>query len=225
MTEPLSLITALLLGLFGASHCIVMCGGIAAAAGQVDAQHRIRGTLLFNLGRIFSYTLAGLIVGYAGLWLAGLHESLLITLRTIAGVMLILMGLYVSRWALWLTRIEQLGQHVWKFIQPAARQRMGRSDPMSQWVLGMLWGWLPCGLIYSTLSWVAANGQPVNGALTMFVFGLGTFPAMLSAGIASASLMNILRNQWVRRIAGLLLIGYGCWTLVSAWHPVLTSAT
>ena len=63
MTEPLSLLTALLLGLFGASHCLVMCGGVAAAAGQLDTQHRVRASLLFNFGRITSYTLAGLIVG------------------------------------------------------------------------------------------------------------------------------------------------------------------
>ena len=224
MTEPLSLLTALLLGLFGASHCLVMCGGVAAAAGQLDTQHRVRASLLFNFGRITSYTLAGLIVGSLGLWLSSLHEALMITLRSIAGLMLILMGLYVARWALWLTRIEQIGQLFWRRVQPHAQKRLGRSDPASQWLLGMLWGWLPCGLIYSTLSWVAANGQPAMGALTMFVFGLGTFPAILSAGLASASVMNIIRHQWARNIAGLLLIGYGCWTLASVWHPAMFAA-
>ena len=176
MTEPLSLLTALLLGLFGASHCLVMCGGVAAAAGQLDTQHRVRASLLFNFGRITSYTLAGLIVGSLGLWLSSLHEALMFTLRSIAGVMLILMGLYVARWALWLTRIEQLGQLFWRRIQPHAQKRLGRSDPASQWLLGMLWGWLPCGLIYSTLSWVAANGQPAMGALTMLSLVSEPFP-------------------------------------------------
>jgi len=221
MTEPLSFLTALLLGLFGASHCLVMCGGIAAAAGQADPEHRIRGAVLFNFGRIFSYTIAGLIVGSLGLWLAELHTQIGTVLRTIAGIMLILMGLYVARFAMWLTRIEQIGKGVWALVQPHAQKRLGRSDPLSQLLLGIMWGWLPCGLIYSTLSWVAANGEPIGGALAMLGFGLGTLPAIFSASLASAFLMKLINRNYVRVIAGTLLIGYGVVTLISVWQPQL----
>ena len=77
----------------------------------------------------------------------------------------------------------------------------------------MLWGWLPCGLIYSTLSWVAANGDPLNGALAMLVFGLGTWPAVFSASLLSASLMKLIQHHLMRQLSGLLLISYGVWTL------------
>jgi len=221
MTEPLSFVTAIFLGLFGASHCLVMCGGIAAAAGQADPHHRLRGALLFNIGRVSSYTLAGLIVGALGLWLADLHTQIGLVLRSIAGLMLMLMGLYVARWAMWLTRIEHLGRGIWSIAQPVAQKRMGRSDPLSQWLLGALWGWLPCGLIYSTLSWVAASADPLNGALAMLGFGLGTLPAIFSASMASVFLMGIINRKSIRVIAGTLLFGYGVFTLISVWQPYL----
>lgn len=224
MTEPLSLLTALLLGLFGASHCLVMCGGIAAAAGNVGGEHKLRAAILFNIGRLSSYTFAGFVVGYAGLWLAEQHQLLMLLLRSIAGIMLILMGLYISKWATWLTHVEKLGQFIWRFIQPSAQKRLGKSDMSSQLILGMLWGWLPCGLIYSTLSWVAANGSPIDGALAMLAFGTGTLPAIFSATLASASIMSVINHKAVRTIAAVLLIGYGVWTLISAWYIVLMQA-
>lgn len=223
MNEPLSLITALLLGLFGASHCLVMCGGIAAATGAAanETHSKVATLLAFNIGRISSYTFAGLIVGFLGLWLQQLHDGLMLSLRSLAGVMLILMGLYVARWTSWLTRIEQLGQGLWKRLQPSAGKLMAQSSLRSRVALGMLWGWLPCGLIYSTLSWVAANGDPLLGALTMATFGLGTLPALFAGGLAAATLSRWLNHQLTRQLAGLSLIIFGLWTLVSIWLPVL----
>lgn len=223
MNEPLSLITALLLGLFGASHCLVMCGGIAAATGAAasETHSKVATLLAFNIGRISSYSFAGLIVGFLGLWLQQLHDGLMLSLRSLAGIMLILMGLYVARWASWLTRIEQLGQGLWKRLQPSAGKLMAQSSLHSRVALGMLWGWLPCGLIYSTLSWVAANGDPLLGALTMGTFGLGTLPALFAGGLAAATLSRWLNHQLTRQLAGLSLIIFGLWTLVSIWLPVL----
>lgn len=222
MNEPLSLLTALLIGLFGASHCLVMCGGIAAATGNSSLpERRLASLLAFNGGRISSYAVAGLLVGAAGLWLQQLHDSLMLLLRSLAGVMLILMGLYVARWASWLTRIEQLGNYLWRFLQPQTGRLLQQSSLTARFGLGMLWGWLPCGLIYSTLSWVAANGDPLLGALTMATFGLGTLPALLAGGLAAATLSRWLNHQLTRQLAGLLLIGYGLWTVASVWLPVL----
>lgn len=219
MIEPLSLLTALLLGLFGSTHCLVMCGGIAAAIGSQAGERRIRTALAFNSGRILSYTLAGALVGTLGLWLQGLHQDLMLVLRTVAAVMLVLMGLYVARWSLLLTRFEQAGSLIWKRLQPLT-QRFMRSTALSdQLLLGMLWGWLPCGLIYSTLSWVAANGEPLMGAASMFAFGLGTLPALFASTMAGSMLGTLLGNQGVRSVAGLILIAYGIWTAWAVWSP------
>ena len=220
MIEPLSLLTALLLGLFGASHCLVMCGGIAAGIGQTAkaSQHSAwQSAMAFNLGRISSYTLAGLLVGALGLWLQSQHHILMLSLRTLSRLLLILMGLYITRWLMWLTRLEALGQHVWRHIQPKAGRLLTEHHFIKRMQLGMLWGFLPCGLIYSTLGWVAANGDPMLGAVCMLCFGLGTFPAMFSATLAGGLLRTFLQNRLTKLISGLLLIGFGGWTLYSVW--------
>lgn len=220
MIEPLSLLTALLLGLFGSTHCLVMCGGIAAAIGSQAGERRLQTALAFNSGRILSYTLAGALVGALGLWLQGLHDDLMLWLRTLAAIMLILMGLYVARWSMLLTRFEQIGSHVWKRLQPLTGRFMRSTAIKDQLLLGMLWGWLPCGLIYSTLSWVAANGQPALGAAAMFAFGLGTLPALFASTMAGSLLSTLLNHRHIRVLAGLLLIGYGLWTGWVVWvHP------
>lgn len=217
MTEPLSLITALFLGVFGSSHCLVMCGGISAALSTRSQHNPMSSALLFNLGRITSYSIAGLLVSVLGLWLQSANDALIPIMRTVAAVLLILMGLYVARWASWLTRLEQLGQHIWKYLQPTTGKLMHSHRPGQRFQLGLLWGWLPCGLVYSTLSWVAANGQPVNGALAMLAFGAGTLPALFATSLAAGSLTRFINHRWSRHIAGVLLIGYGVWTALAIW--------
>ncbi len=217
MTEPLSLLTALLLGLFGSSHCLVMCGGIAAAIGTRAGDKRLQTMLMFNSGRLFSYTLLGLLVGSAGLWLSGLHDSLMLILRTLAALMLILMGLYIARWWMVLTRFEQLGKPLWNALQPLTRRFMSSASPLDQLWLGMLWGLLPCGLIYSTLAWVAANAEPLTGSAAMFAFGVGTLPALFAGTLAGNIIAPWLSHPQVRQLAAVLLIIFGAWTGAAVW--------
>ena len=218
MIEPLSLVTAVLLGLMGASHCLVMCGGIAAAAsssgsGKTDLSF----LFLFNLGRILSYTCAGLMVSLLGLWLADSHQLAQQGLRSISGVLLILMGFYVARWWMVLTRLESAGQFLWRYLQPLTRKLIPIRTRPQALALGLLWGWLPCGLIYSTLAWVAANAQPGMGALTMLCFGLGTLPGILAAGIFARQINGYIQHKRFRQLAGLLLMLYGSWTIYAIW--------
>src|SRR5690554_7159055 len=110
MHEPLTLISALLLGFFSSSHCLVMCGGIAAAIGSRAEKNRIRTIMMFNGGRLISYSLLGLLVSFLGLWLQEQNHTLMLYMRTFAGVMLILMGFYVARWWMVLTQFERFGQ-------------------------------------------------------------------------------------------------------------------
>jgi sulfite exporter TauE/SafE len=152
-----------------------------------------------------------------GLWLADSHQIAQQILRSIAGALLILMGFYVARWWMLLTRLETAGQLVWRYIQPLTRTLIPIKTKPQALALGLLWGWLPCGLIYSTLAWVAANGEPALGALTMFCFGLGTLPGVLAAGIFAQQLNRLISHQYFRQFAGVLLIFYGTWTLFAIW--------
>lgn len=209
------LISALMLGMLGGGHCLGMCGGLMAALTfAIPAEHhqqRFFYLLAYNLGRILSYTLAGLLIGLAG-W--ALSTGPLATLmRVLAGLLLIAMGLYLAGWWSGLTRIEALGRHLWRFIQPLTKRFMPVTSAPKAVVLGALWGWLPCGLVYSTLLWAASQGNALHSAALMLAFGLGTLPVLIATGLAAERITALLRRQGIRLTGGILVILFGLWTL------------
>ncbi|WPC06958.1 sulfite exporter TauE/SafE family protein [Pseudomonas benzenivorans] len=209
------LLSALILGLLGGGHCLGMCGGLMGALTlAIPAEYRARRLRLllgYNLGRILSYALAGLLLGLAGWALASSPAAL--GLRVLAALLLIAMGLYLAGWWSGLTRIEALGGGLWRHIQPLTRRFMPVTDLPKALVLGALWGWLPCGLVYSTLLWAASQGDALDSAALMLAFGLGTLPVLLASGLAAERLTALLRRRGVRTAGGLLVILFGLWTL------------
>jgi len=222
MTINLSLLSMFLIGLLGAGHCVGMCGGIAAALGfATGEQHRWPILLGYNLGRITSYAVAGAIVSQLG-QLGSTYLSMGPILRILAGLLLVAMGLYLSGWWLGLTRLERLGQKLWHYIQPFGNQLLPATNLYQGLLLGALWGWLPCGLVYSALAFTATQGQPQAGALAMLAFGLGTAPAMLLGGVLGNRLISFLQRAAWRKLTGLLLILFGFWTM---WLPAQPHST
>jgi sulfite exporter TauE/SafE len=220
MTFDYSLLgTLFIVGLIGSGHCIGMCGGIVAALGS----NRPSPVLLigYNLGRLLSYSMAGAIAAGLVVGLAGeRYQALIPLLRTLAGTMIVLMGLYIAGWWRLLTRLEQLGQIVWRQIQPLILW-LGKPDsPVKSVAAGMLWGWLPCGLVYSALSQALLSNSPTMGALAMLAFGLGTLPAMLAAGWFSSQLSRWLQSPATRKLMGLCLIVMG---LLMVWQMQLST--
>ncbi len=209
------LVSALILGLLGGGHCLGMCGGLMGALTMaIPAEQRgrrLRLLLGYNLGRILSYATAGLLIGLAGWAVASSPAAM--ALRVVAALLLICMGLYLAGWWSGLTRIEALGRGLWRFIQPLTKRFMPVSSVPRALVLGALWGWLPCGLVYSTLLWAASQGNAWDSALLMFAFGLGTWPVLLATGLAAERLTALLRKRGVRIAGGLLVILFGLWTL------------
>lgn len=209
------LVSALILGLLGGGHCLGMCGGLMGALTLAippeQRGRRLQLLLAYNLGRILSYSLAGLLLGLAGWAIAGSKAE--VAMRTMAALLLIAMGLYLAGWWSGLTRIEALGRGLWRHIQPLTRRFMPVSNLPRALVLGGLWGWLPCGLVYSTLLWASSQGNAVNSALLMLAFGLGTWPVLLATGLAAERITTLLRKRGVRMAGGLLVILFGIWTL------------
>nr|WP_215730834.1 sulfite exporter TauE/SafE family protein [Pseudomonas lalucatii] len=209
------LLSALILGLLGGGHCLGMCGGLMGALTlAIPAERRARRLRLllgYNLGRILSYATAGLLLGLAGWALASSPAAL--ALRVLAALLLIAMGLYLAGWWSGLTRIEALGGGLWRRIQPLTRRFMPVDSPAKALLLGALWGWLPCGLVYSTLLWAASQGDALDSAVLMLGFGLGTLPVLLATGMAAERLTALLRRRGVRTAGGLLVILFGLWTL------------
>lgn len=209
------LVSAMILGLLGGGHCLGMCGGLMSALTMaIPAEKRAQRfqlLLAYNLGRILSYSVAGLLLGLAGWALAA--GPLVTGLRVAAALLLIAMGFYLAGWWSGLTRIEALGRGLWRHIQPLTRRFMPVTSVPRALALGSLWGWLPCGLVYSTLLWAASQGNALESAALMFAFGLGTMPVLLATGMAAERLTALLRKQGVRMAGGILVILFGLWTL------------
>lgn len=219
ISDPLSYTTAFVIGLLGSAHCIGMCGGIMNALSFAipEQQRSIRQVtpvlLLYNIGRISSYTLAGAIVGLVGGYLQQTGSQVGPAIRIFAGLMLIAMGLYLAGWWRGLIHLEKLGGYLWKYLQPFSNRLMPVTKPSQAIALGLLWGWLPCGLVYSALTWSATSTHWQQSALTMFCFGLGTLPAMLLTGAFAHQVKVRIQKSSVRNVSALLIIGFGIWTM------------
>lgn len=213
MADSLVFSTAMLLGLLGATHCVGMCGGIAAGISMSQASTKRGLTLIiaYNIGRIASYAVAGALIGLIGYWINNSGAAL--ALRTMAGLLLIAMGLYVAQWWQILTRLEQAGGTLWRYIRPPAAKLLPADTLPRALALGVLWGWLPCGLVYTTLLWSSAAGHWYDSALLMIGFGIGTLPAMITTGLLAQQVRALMQRQGVRQGAGVLIILFGIYTL------------
>ena len=220
-----------------------MCGGIAGAqsvAGTRSSTDARTGVdlipvLLFNTSRLLSYALLGLIVGTIGSVIA-MNMPILILLRAMAGLLLVAMGLYVGQWWYGLVQLERIGSRLFRPLQRALRVAATPCNgvPASEqrgrpiWKIaaaGILWGLLPCGLVYSALAWSLSQANGPQAALLMFCFGLGTLPSMVSAGLLAFQVRRLLGRRDVRKVAGALLIVYGLWTLpFTAFIHVISTA-
>lgn len=206
---------AFFIGLLGAGHCLGMCGGVASAmtfsinAKAAKSQQWLT-LLLYNLGRVLSYILAGVLIAGGATALSQLFDvkQALILLRLLAAIMMLLLALYISRLWLGLQTLEKAGHHLWRKIQPLAQFFMPLKHPVYAFPLGMVWGWLPCGLVYSSLSWAAVSGSAFNGGLIMAGFALGTLPAMATVGLLSHSISGVIQSKWFRYSGSALLALY-----------------
>ncbi len=207
-------IGAFVIGVVGAGHCMGMCGGIASmlTMGQANPSKLI--PLFYNLGRLSSYALVGGLVGGAVSSISEVSQlnNTLVWLRITAAIFMILLACYIGRWWHGLLYIEKLGQVVWRGISPAGRSLLPLKRPVYAIPFGFIWGWLPCGLVYSTLTWSAVAGNALNGAAVMLAFGLGTLPAMLLVGHSAGSLSKLQNNAMFRQVAALALLLYGLYT-------------
>ncbi|ARU56319.1 TRAP transporter, DctM-like membrane protein [Oleiphilus messinensis] len=210
---------ALLIGLMGASHCIAMCGGISSAlslsikSGEGYTARQIQTLLLYNTGRLLSYGAMGLLVGIVTYSSVTIWAESLQWLRILAGTMLICMGLYVARIWLGLLKLEKAGSLIWQHLEPFGKRVFPPKTALQTLLLGSIWGWLPCGLVYSTLIYASAQASPWQASGVMLCFGLGTLPAVIGTGLFAQQLNKLKAHPHFSQLMGLILIGLGLWTL------------
>ena len=211
MSGSLTIVAALLLGLFASGHCMLMCGGISMALGVATAKDehgRPRRSLLlaYQLGRISSYALAGLLIGtLGGALIAVLDiEHVRLALRTASAAALLLAALVML--GVFRDPGSSLGKRLWPKLAPLGRRLLPVTNLRRACAFGAIWGWMPCGLVYTILLVAALNAQPLKSAGVMAAFGLGTLPAMLATSWGAPSLLRLASKPALRRSAGYLLL-------------------
>ncbi len=232
--DSIALLPLFVIGLLGGVHCVGMCGGIVGAfavsapgrhafpvavastgglfAAATDSGARV---LAFNAGRIASYAAAGAFAGLAGSVPALIHlASVQTAAYWLASLMLVALGLSLMNVWHGLARVEAVGRLAWRRVQPLMRRLLPVRSPWQAFALGALWGWVPCGMVYSVLMTALLTGSAARGALVMLAFGLGTLPLLFSMGLAGTSLRPWLQRSSVRRAAGMIVLAFGLLGLV-----------
>lgn len=227
MITEITLFSAFLAGLLGSAHCIGMCGGIVGALtmslpDDIRQSHRklFPYLLTYNFGRIASYTLAGILMGFLGAQFAGVLplDNPRMVAMWVSSIFMILLGLYIGSWWQVLTYLEKAGQNLWRTIEPLGRRLLPVKSPLQALGLGILWGWLPCGLVYSILAFSLTSGSALQGGLLMLFFGIGTLPMLFAMGATAQWLTRFAQKLIVRRIAGATLILFGLFILFAPHH-------
>ncbi len=218
---------AFFIGLLSALHCFGMCGGIVGALTmslhpdkRQDVSALIKYTTAYNLGRLLSYGVAGIIVGVFGQTIVMLiPEFGGMLLRPFFLIFVILLGFYIGGWLPKLALIENLGQPVWKILQPIGVKYLPVQKIQHAFFFGVIWGWLPCGLVYYALIMAFAQHGIIESGLFMLAFGLGTFVPMLMAGVLVGKLVTLQRSKNLKRFNAVALILIGVFGLILLLFP------
>lgn len=213
-----SYLVALLMGLFSALHCLGMCGSIIGSLTlslrrEIRENKRLLVPFVFsyNLGRIVSYSLAGLLAGLAehvlSMPLGEGHGHRI--LQILSALVMAGAGLHIAGWFPRFAYIEKAGGVVWRRIEPYGRRLVPVETLPKAFIFGMIWGWLPCGLVYAALALSATTGDVVRSTFTMFAFGLGTMPAVMGVGIMTSWMVRLSTMKKFRQMTGITLIVLG----------------
>ncbi len=217
------LFSVFLMGLLGGVHCFGMCGGIVAMLTAAipekqrsSLKNSSRFHLSYNLGRILSYIVMGALFGGMGyLFRSQLSvNSMDMVIRVLPAVLMIVVGLYILNINLGIRRLEYLGSKLWEKIQPLSKRFLPIKNLKSAFYFGLLWGGIPCGLVYSTLALSLLSGSAYEGGLIMLSFGLGTLPALLVMSGFSSKLSSLFYKPMIRKFSGILIISLGIWSIL-----------
>ncbi|MCP4026648.1 MAG: sulfite exporter TauE/SafE family protein, partial [Sphingomonas sp.] len=202
-------LAGLVLGFAGSAHCVGMCGGVASALDRVatgSGWRRLASHGLYAVGRVGSYAVLGSAVGGLGQAFADqLPSGFQTIVRWAVGALLIALGISLMRLRA-LRGLERMGASVWRRLQPLAGRIVRFPAPLRSLALGALWGWLPCGLVYSAAGVAAVTGSAASGAMFMIAFGVGTLPAVLSLGTAASGLWSKFGQRRMQGVSGAIVV-------------------
>jgi sulfite exporter TauE/SafE len=217
-----SYLSAFLIGIAGGVHCIGMCGGIASAFAFAIPKNKSHTPYIacYNAGRVISYTLAGALTGLLGSLFTSSVVTGLLILQSLSIVFLLLLALYISDVYKGLIYFEKAGAKLWRHLAPFGKKLIPFKSPLHTLLYGMIWGWLPCGLVYSALTWSLASGSLLEGGLFMLFFGLGTLPALVATSLGASFLIPILQHKRTRLIISSLLVIFAIFLILELFQGI-----
>lgn len=221
MSSEITLLAAFVTGLLGSLHCVGMCGGIVGAL-SMGLSEKTRGNtwrllpyqLLYNSGRILSYVSAGALIAWLGAETTSQFSLSPSSIgKWLSGLFMVALGFYIAGWWQLLSVLERAGSHVWKYLQPLGQRFLPVTNPFQALGLGLVWGWLPCGMVYAMLAFAFSSQDSLQGSLIMLAFGLGTLPMLFLMGSAASRMGQFVRKPLVRQLAGSLILLFGLYSL------------
>lgn len=222
MQSNITLLTLFILGFFGGTHCVGMCGGLSSAFALQLPSHikRIYFIVLMNLGRLISYVFIGALMGALSKMGSFLHQAypIQLILLILANILLLLMGLHLAGLSNTISKIDVIGRPIWQRISPFLNRLLPIQSLRACVLVGILWGWLPCGLVYNAALYALGSGSATQGALYLLAFGLGTLPNLLAMGVFATQLKLLLQDKKIRFITGLMVCA---WAVYSLWRAIL----
>lgn len=211
----LSIFNAFIVGLFSTIHCLGMCGGIIGsltmslpAPVRQNAVRLLSYTAIFNTGRIVSYVLAGTVAGAFGQtmmeYLSPRYAHVI--LQLFATFIMVGIGVHLAGWFPRFNILEKIGAPLWQKLEPLGQRLLPVKSPGRAFLFGLIWGWLPCGLVYAALIWSTSSGDAGHGALFMLAFGAGTLIPVMTAGMLTGWMIKLSHTPHIRPIVGSLII-------------------
>lgn len=211
----LSIFNAFVVGLFSTIHCLGMCGGIIGTL-TMSLPEQVRNnalrlfsyTAIFNFGRLVSYALAGAIAGGFGQTVMEIirPRNAHLVLQIFATLTMVGIGIHLAGWLPRFNLIEKIGNPLWKRLEPIGHKLLPVQRPTQAFLFGLIWGWLPCGLVYAALIWSTSSGDSIHGALFMLAFGAGTLLPVMAAGMLTGWMVKLSHTPYIRPIVGSLII-------------------
>lgn len=203
------LIAAFAMGFFGSPHCLGMCGGIVTAFGlsmqELSPSKRRALIAIYHVGRLLSYSILGIIAGLIG---TALLQPLMVgnsTPRILLGLVLVFIGLSMLGLP-FLNKLERVGMRFWQWLSPLRQKVFPLTTFPRALGAGLLWGFLPCGLVYGALMMAVVGHGVISGAVLMFVFGLGTVPMLVATQETVGWLQQQIGKLRLRQLNGAIMM-------------------
>ena len=212
-------VTAVLMGLVGGPHCVAMCGAACAGLAKAAGPRQRHALIAFQIGRLVGYSVLGAAAagGMQALGWLTLQSAALRPVWSMLHVAAMLVGVWLmlqARQPVWL---DQSARRLWQRV----RQFHDRRTRSAPWIIGALWAFMPCGLLYSALMVAALTSTPQEGGMTMALFALGSSVSLWAGPWLWLRLQSLGDGAWGMRLAGLALFGVSAWGL---WAGLMQQA-